>query len=267
MGLFDKKYCDICGEKIGLLGNRKLEDGNLCKKCAGKLSPWFSERRKSTVDQIRDQLAYREENKAAVAAFKVTAVYGDSTKIYLDEGARKFLVTGSSSLTEANPDVLDFSQATSCKLSVREMKREEKTKDKDGKPVSYNPPRYNFEYDFTLTIYVDHPYFDDISFRLNRSSVETGRHAVTAQYAFHGDLASYNAPDRVMAYAEPYVSYVLLAKEIEEKLLGKKAAEAPAPAPEKEPAVPSGPMECPHCGATTTPDANGCCEYCGSKIR
>ena len=39
MGLFDKKYCDICGEKIGLLGNRKLEDGNLCKDCARKLSP------------------------------------------------------------------------------------------------------------------------------------------------------------------------------------------------------------------------------------
>ena len=34
MGFFDKKYCDICGEKIGLLGNRKLEDGNLCKECA-----------------------------------------------------------------------------------------------------------------------------------------------------------------------------------------------------------------------------------------
>ena len=34
MGLFDKKYCDVCGEKIGLLGNRKLEDGNLCKECA-----------------------------------------------------------------------------------------------------------------------------------------------------------------------------------------------------------------------------------------
>ena len=26
MGLFDKKYCDICGEKIGFLGNCKLED-------------------------------------------------------------------------------------------------------------------------------------------------------------------------------------------------------------------------------------------------
>ena len=39
MGLFDKKICDICGEKIGLLGNRKLDDGNLCKDCAKKLSP------------------------------------------------------------------------------------------------------------------------------------------------------------------------------------------------------------------------------------
>lgn len=27
MGFFDKKYCDFCGAKIGLLGNRKLEDG------------------------------------------------------------------------------------------------------------------------------------------------------------------------------------------------------------------------------------------------
>ena len=48
MGLFDKKYCDICGEKIGLLGNRKLENGNLCKNCARKLSPWFSDRRGSS---------------------------------------------------------------------------------------------------------------------------------------------------------------------------------------------------------------------------
>lgn len=61
MGLFDKKYCDICGEKIGLLGNRKLENGNLCKNCAKKLSPWFSDRRNSTVEEIRAQLTYREE--------------------------------------------------------------------------------------------------------------------------------------------------------------------------------------------------------------
>ena len=66
MGLFDKKNCDICGDKIGLLGNRKLDDGNLCKNCAAKLSPWFEERRHSTVEEIKRQLDYREENKNAV---------------------------------------------------------------------------------------------------------------------------------------------------------------------------------------------------------
>lgn len=36
MGLFDKKSVISAGEKIGLLGNRKLDDGNLCKNCARK---------------------------------------------------------------------------------------------------------------------------------------------------------------------------------------------------------------------------------------
>jgi formylmethanofuran dehydrogenase subunit E len=35
--MFEKKNCDVCGEEIKLLGNRKLEDGNLCKNCANKL--------------------------------------------------------------------------------------------------------------------------------------------------------------------------------------------------------------------------------------
>lgn len=73
---FDKKYCDICGEKIGLLGNRKLEDGNCCKTCARGLSPWFSERRHSTVDEIRAQLAYREENRDKAAQFRITQELG-----------------------------------------------------------------------------------------------------------------------------------------------------------------------------------------------
>ena len=41
MGLFDKKYCDVCGAKIGFLGNRKLEDGNPART-AQESSPRFS---------------------------------------------------------------------------------------------------------------------------------------------------------------------------------------------------------------------------------
>ena len=40
MSFFNKKYCDICNEKIGVLGNKKLDDGNMCKNCAKKLSPY-----------------------------------------------------------------------------------------------------------------------------------------------------------------------------------------------------------------------------------
>ena len=54
--LFDKKVCDICGQEIGFLGQRKLEDGACCKECAAKLSPWFNERRRSTVADIKKQL-------------------------------------------------------------------------------------------------------------------------------------------------------------------------------------------------------------------
>lgn len=77
MGFFDKKYCDICGEKIGLLGNRKLEDGNLCKECAKKLSPWFSERRNSTVEEIKEQLDWREKNRERVAQFHISRSFGE----------------------------------------------------------------------------------------------------------------------------------------------------------------------------------------------
>ena len=152
MGLFDKKYCDFCGDKIGLLGNRKLEDGNMCKACAAKLSPWFSERRHSTKAEIADQLAYREENKNAVRNFTTTRTIGNYMKLLLDENNHKFIVTSASDLEKANPDVLDYSQATGCSLEVKESRTELRTKDKEGKSVSYNPPRYEYSYNFYVTI-------------------------------------------------------------------------------------------------------------------
>jgi len=84
--LFEKKICDVCGGEIGLLGNRKLEDGNLCKNCAGRLSPWFEERRHSTVEQIKQQLAYRERNQADLQGFNPSRVIGGREyKVYVED--------------------------------------------------------------------------------------------------------------------------------------------------------------------------------------
>ena len=142
MGLFDKKYCDFCGNKIGLLGNRKFEDGNMCKDCASKLSPWFDDRRHSTKADLTAQLESREANKQAVAAFHTTRSLGKYVKLLIDEDNHKFMVTSASKLSEANPDVFDYDQITSCDLDISESRNELKRKDAEGKSVSYNPPRY-----------------------------------------------------------------------------------------------------------------------------
>ena len=104
-----KENLQLCGGEIGLLGNRKLEDGNLCKDAAGKLSPFFSDRRASTVEQIAEQLEYREANRQKVAELNVTRTLGCDMKVMLDEDAKRFIVTRNSRWRDANPDVMDFS--------------------------------------------------------------------------------------------------------------------------------------------------------------
>ncbi|MBQ4603453.1 MAG: DUF4428 domain-containing protein [Clostridia bacterium] len=174
MGLFDKKYCDICGDKIGLLGNRKLEDGNMCKECARKLSPFFSERRSSTVNEIKQQLAYREQNKQTLVGFSPMFTFGEDDKIYIDPMKQSFVVSSRNpgSWSDENPDVIPISTVTGCNLRVDEDREELYTEGKDGQRVSYNPPRYKFTYDFYIDINVNNPYFDEITAKLNDRDVE-----------------------------------------------------------------------------------------------
>ena len=279
MGLFDKKYCDICHNKIGLLGNRKLEDGNLCKECAAKLSPWFSERRKSTVADIAEQLAYRENNRAAVADFHVTRSLGRNTKVLLDEDARKFMVTSAKNLAEANPDVLEYSQVTGCELDVDEHRNELKHADKDGRQVSFVPPRYDYSYDFYVNLYVNHPYFDTMRFRLNSSSVKVGQQPVSglnsrnigrAPSSIKGQLVS-NAlgilagqgTRPVVSMNTEYNEYYNMGQEIVSALTQVRQEVRDELAAQNAPKMA---VTCPWCGATTIPDAAGCCEYCGGSV-
>lgn len=251
--LFEKKNCDLCGGEIGLLGNRKLEDGNLCKKCAALLSPWFSDRRKSTVEEIKAQLAYREENRNAVASFHITRTLGRQTKVLLDEDNGKFMVASGRSLPEENPDVLDFSQVTGCNLDISENHEEIKRRDEDGNEVSCVPPRYRYRYDFYCTIQVNSPWFDEMRFKLNPQSVEA-ESLEDSGYFLHSTVGERNVD---------YQEYKALGEEIKEALTkvreGVRETVAAANAPKTA-------VTCPWCGATTTPNGQGCCEYCGGAL-
>ena len=169
MGLFDrlkKQDCEICGKEVGILGYKKLEDGEICKDCVKLLSPWFSDRRHSTVESIKAQIAYREENKKAVAAFKASKVIGKTTKVHIDEAAGKFMVARTNDFEKENPDVIDISAVTGCELDIRET-TQEIFRTVDGKNESYVPPRFKYLYDFDMLITVNHPYFDEIRFSLS----------------------------------------------------------------------------------------------------
>lgn len=239
MGLFDKKYCDICGEKIGLLGNRKLEDGNMCKDCAGLLSPFTTDRRKTTLAEIKEHLAYRETNKAQVDTFNATRTIGGNTQVILDEDAGKFIVTSSNRWRDENPDVMSFSQVTGCQTEIRETKTEEKHKDSEGNEVSYSPRRYDIDYDFYITININSPWFNEISFKINDNRVD-----------MRGSV-EYREMERQAEEMKAALTEV-------RQEVRKNVADANAPKVAQL---------CPFCGATTTPDANGRCEYCGGAMQ
>lgn len=238
MGLFDKKYCDICGEKIGFLGNRKLADGNMCKDCAKCISPFLTGRKSFTVDEMKEHLAYREANKEKVAAFHPTRVIDCNMHIIFDEDKKQWIATYAKNWREANPDVMDFSQVTGCSLDVDESRCELKRTDAEGNEVSYNPPRYEYSYDFKMSIHVNSPWFSEIEFQVNDDEIHQ-----------RGGVAYRRAQEQ--------------ADEIKEVLTTLRDQEREAAVAAQTPKTA---MVCPHCQATTIPDTRGCCEYCGSAL-
>lgn len=123
------------------------------------------------MEDIKRQLAYREENRGRASQFRTTRSYGEDCKVLLDEEHRWFTVTRARDLADANPDILDYTTLTGCRVDIDESRTEQKREGPDGKEVSYNPPRYEYSYDFEVIISVNNPYFDEMKFRLNNSSV------------------------------------------------------------------------------------------------
>ena len=164
------------------------------------------------------------------------------------------MVTRARNLAEANPDVLDFADVTGCNLDIDESSTELKRKDKDGKEVSYNPPRYEYSYDFYITIFVNNPYFDEMRFQINSSSVD-----ITPPPGTRPGMTSRYNPETNVEYRNckklgEEIRQVLtqVRRDVREKI--------------EQAAAPKAAVTCPYCGATTTPDATGCCEYCGGAV-
>lgn len=268
--LFEKKECAICGGEIGLLGNRKLEDGNMCKKCAQKLSPWFSERRHSTIAEIEQQLQYREENLQALQNFHPSYRIGENDKLIAEEKngvPYRFVVAQTNDYLEENADLILFKDVSSCVIDVDENRRELYQKNDKGEDVSYNPPRYAYSYQFYVKLKVENnPYFSDITFKLNNFSVdvnpETSGHmpgqGLLGMLLGTGTFDPTQAPE--------YQKYLKMCREIETIMDAGRFGNLAQSTPEETAAAqePPRPKFCPNCGAPV--NGGKFCAQCGSQL-
>jgi len=262
MGFFDvfkKKECDICGGEIGLLGNRKLEDGNLCKECANKLSPWFDDRRHSTIEEIRAQLDYREQNRQELSNFRPTRSIGEENQILIEDrnGAPyRFAVAKTTNWREENVDLFLFSDIISCTSDIDSFDREIKYRNEEGEQVSYRPPRYEYSYNFFIELKIrNNPYVDDIRFKLNDRTVE-----IMGEGSGFGSMFNKKYEP---TYHPQYQRYVHMIEEVQEVVRQSRLAPAPAAEPAPQ-AAPVGPKFCPNCGAPS--EGGKFCQNCGSPF-
>ena len=274
--LFDKKICDICGAEIGMFGNKKLEDGNCCKACAAKLSPWFDDRRHSTVQEIKEQLKYREENRTAVEKFHITRQLGNDISVLIDEDAGNFMVLERrdvNDLAEKNPDVIPINLVTGCKVDVSESRSEvyrEVREDGETKRESYSPRRYRYSYRFEMEIQIRHPYCDTIQFPLSSGSVRVESYSRGLfETLFDSGEGSTVPPTPEERMRNPeYARFAHMGEEIRADLMDRKETPEKQEIPQTPKTEPEPPASviCPWCGAPTRAGAKFC-ENCGGNLQ
>lgn len=152
--------------------------------------------------------------------------------------------------------ILNYSQLTGSHLDIDEGRRELRRTDKDGKQVSYDPPRYEYSYNFDFTITVDTPYFDEMSFRLNPRPIILESEAPSVFSLVRSIDPSYNIE---------YRRYIQLAEEMRAAVDQARAVSHAAPTANRVQNIstPAASVEwiCPACGGSNT---GKFCEYCGT---
>ncbi len=234
MGLFDRKICDICGGKCGLLGGKKVKDGRLCSDCAKKQSPYLPGRKNFTVEEMRQHLADRERNQEMINSFAPTRTIGRHLKLYIDDGNGSWFITSARRYQDDNPDIFQTDQILGARVDIdrddREVVVQAAVPAANGKPGKPAVTKKVIEYDFYVNIDVAHPWVNEMHLRVNRSTLDN---TVSPDYR-EADRDS---------------------KEIVEALLAMRDGAVLASMPKQA-------VICPNCGAKTMPDENNCCEYC-----
>ncbi len=270
--VFEKKVCDVCGTPIEHFQNKKLRNGNCCKKCISELSPWFKDIKTATVENIRYQVYWRKQNYIKIQTFNPTKVMGTDFKVFVDESKHEFAVTQSSDHFSSRSDIINCECINRCIVDIIEYKKEIKYIDSNDETHSFVPPYFASSFDFFVEIGVTIPYINVIRFKINPSPVNNGQEdkinlgqngiinkfkdMMYVNRSFNGKTSN---SDEVRTSIE-YKKYEAIANEIKDCLLYYKNQQIEI----KNKAMSI--IHCPWCNSKLYKNTN-ICNYCGGPIR
>ncbi|RRD94586.1 DUF4428 domain-containing protein [Clostridiales bacterium COT073_COT-073] len=132
MAFFEKKFCELCNDKVNLLTRMKLSEGYLCSACSKKLSGFSSDWSQRTIADVQQHLAEREQNKIKYSQFQRSATAGPNSELVVDNTNHLFYFACGRDYREGNPEIFQFNQLVDYYISED---YDAFTKDSDGDGV------------------------------------------------------------------------------------------------------------------------------------
>lgn len=172
MGLFDKKYCSICGNPLGIIESGKVKDGYVCKNCKGKLSPFYTFSSRDLIKDINYQLQSRADNEEKLKRFSPTKVFNGDSNIFVDEDRFQFAVAKSKNPLTSHADIISLVDLKNISTEIEENKQEILYQDSQGEVHSFCPQSYAYSYNFFINLETKIPYIGKIHIKLNQKPVD-----------------------------------------------------------------------------------------------
>lgn len=117
MGLFSNKDkpCPVCGKPTPRLLATKIQGQPICGDCAVQILADFDVQKSWTLDDLREHLRYRAENRDRIEGFQPIRTVDCGRSMLIDDANRCFYLK---KWSESNPPVISFDSITGFELSM-----------------------------------------------------------------------------------------------------------------------------------------------------
>ncbi|MBQ2721084.1 MAG: hypothetical protein IJF23_06065, partial [Clostridia bacterium] len=124
-----------------------------------------------TVAQIKEHLAYREENEKLLEEFNPTEEFGYDEKLFFDFEMGRFAYSNSGDWKDEKADLIPFAQVTAVETEVEEDEMSVDDENEDGS--ENEEPATVKVYYYYVKLTIDSPWFDELEVDLTNGDAPT----------------------------------------------------------------------------------------------